>query len=489
MTVDPQGNSDARPDSTVRALGLHHTLQTAIADLVDNCVDADARHVLIRFMLSGRRITAMRIVDDGVGMDAAAIDAATRYGVQREYTSGDHGHFGVGLKAASLSQAEELAVYSRAEQQYSVGRRLTVVGKFDAPSLETVDCDDASRIIESAHPRFPMVTGTIVEWRGIRTFPMSAGHDEQGIWLESTIGDLQASLGQVFHRLIARGLVISIDVFDEVEGRAGAPRSVRTIDPFGYRLSGLADYPRELPLAVGGGASMTAHIWKARSSAPEYRLSGLPGRESQGFFVYRNDRLLQSGGWLDVIRPRPELALARVAIELIPGVAEHVTINPEKAGVVIDATLAAAVRQALDAGYLDDAERAAKAARRTRPRPITVVEPADGLPDEVLDEFADSFTFLDVADPVHIGWRVLPHDRFFEVDLNTRSLWINARFRRRLGGTRRSGNDVPLLRTLVYLLAQDMFDAVRHSARQIDQMDAWQRVLIAALSADEGSDR
>ncbi len=486
MTVEQEGISGPGPASTVRALGLHHTLKTAVADLIDNSVDAGAHRVLVRFLLSGWRIDGIRIIDDGAGMDESAIDGATQYGARRGYGSGDQGHFGVGLKAASLSQAEALAVYSAAEQHDSVGRRLAVTGKTDHPVVEVIGSGDARQAIESAHPRFPMTTGTIVEWRGIKTFPLSADREEQVAWLESTIGDLQSWLGLVFHRLLQRGLVISIDTFDEVEGRPGAPRSVRAIDPFGYRRSGLVDYPRELSVAVEREGAVVGHIWPARNSAPEYRLGGLPGRESQGFFVYRNDRILQAGGWLDVIRPRPELALARVAVEWVPGLAEHITINPEKSGVVLDATVSALLRQALNDGYLDDATRAAKAARKVQRRPITIVEPADGLPDEVLDEFADSFTFLDTADSVHIGWRVLAQDRFFEVDLETRSLWINARFRQRLGGTRRSGNDVPLLRTLVYLVAQDMFDAVRHSARQIDQMDAWQRVLMAAMVAGEG---
>ena len=122
-------------------------------------------------------------------------------------------------------------------------------------------------------------------------------------------------------------------------------------------------------------------------------------------------------------------------------------------------------------------------------RPITVVEPGAGLPDAVADEFADSFTFTDTADPVDIGWRVLSVDRFFEVDLEARTLWLNARFRRQLGGTSRSNDDVPLLRTLTYLLAQEMFDSVRHSSRQTEQIEAWQHVLIAAMRAQEENGR
>ncbi|MGK2316924.1 ATP-binding protein [Gordonia rhizosphera] len=468
-----------------RALGLHHTLPTAVADLVDNSVDAQARHILIRFLQAGRRVTGLRVIDDGRGMDGQTIDAAMRYGATRGYGTDEQGHFGVGMKAASISQADTLTVYSRAPGCVTHGRRLTVSDRDDVPRLEAIDDDDAQAAMDVAHPRFPFDTGTIVEWRGIRTFPTSADPDDQAAWLEGAIGDLRDWLGLVFHRLITRGISITVDVFDDVERRAGASRSVRAIDPFGYRRSGDPDYPRELSVRLADPTTMAAHIWPARTAVPEYKLGGMPGRDSQGFFVYRNDRLLHAGGWLGVVRPRPEWGLARVAVELDSATGDHVVINPEKSGVTIDAALSAAWRDVLSSGYLDDAEAAARAARRVQRRPVTVVEPGAGLPDEVLDEFADCFTFVDSADPVEIGWRVLAGDRFFEVDLENRSLWINARFRRRLGGSRKGGSDVPLLRTLLFLLSQDMFDATRHSSKQAEQLDSWQRVLIAAMSAEE----
>ncbi|MCZ0914431.1 ATP-binding protein [Gordonia amicalis] len=471
---------------TIRALGLHHTLLTAVADLIDNSVDAGAQHVLVRFLQSGQRVSGLRIVDDGLGMDPVTIDAAMRYGTQRAYRGDEQDHFGVGLKAASLSQADQVTVYSHAVQGDPVGRRLTVEARHDAPRLDVVDDADAARVIDTAAPRFPFRSGTIVEWRGIRTFPNGVATEEQGAWLEVTVADLQAWLGLVFHRLIADGLTITVDVADELAGRAGVPRSVRPVDPFGYRTSGGTGYPKSV--SVLGSDVVTAHIWPARSTSPDYKLDGRPGRDSQGFFVYRNGRLLQAGGWLGVLRPRPEWALARVAIDIDTLLAEHITINPEKAGVTLDATLATALHDALG-NYLDDAAATAVAARRVQRRPITVVEPGTGLPDEVADEFADTFTFAETAEPVQIGWRVLPQDRFFEIDLESRALWLNARLRRKLGGRRRSnGADLPVLRTLVFLLAQDMFDAVRHSARQVEQIDAWQRVLIAALAAEDGGD-
>ncbi len=485
MTVEPDGDA-VEVAGTERALGLHHTMPTAIADLIDNSIDAGARHVLVRFLQAGRLVTGLRVIDDGRGMDSDSVAAAMRYGVQRTYDDGELGHFGVGLKAASLSQADTLTVYSCADGYEPVGRRLSVDSRRDAPRLSVIGDHEVREVLAGAAPRFPFGSGTIVEWRGIRTFPNVANPDEQSDWLESVVEDLRAWLGLVFHRLITRGLAITIDVADEAVGRAGAPRSVGAIDPFGYRESGSREYPAKLPLL--GSDRVTAHIWPARSSAPGYKLGGSPGRESQGMFVYRGDRLLQAGGWLGVLRPRPEWALARVVIDIDSVLAQYITINPEKAGVTVDATLARSLHDALSDRYLEDAAATAVAARRVQRRPITVVEPGSGLPDELADEFADTFAFVETAEPVHIGWRVLSRDRFFEVDLESRALWLNARFRGRLGGRRRSTTeDVPLLRTLVYLLAQDMFDAVRHSARQVEQIDAWQRVLIAALAAEEGN--
>lgn len=474
-------------EATNRALGLHHTVPTAIADLVDNSIDAGAQHVLVRFVQAGPQLTALRVIDDGRGMHSATIASAMRYGRGRTYSGREQGHFGVGLKAASLSQADTLTVVSGAAGHDPVARRISVVDSQDAPVHQEVAPEFAAAAFERANPRFPLHSGTIVEWRRVRTFPRADGPAAGSAWVETVIGDLQDHLGLVFHRFISRGLSIRIDVFDEKIGRAGAPRAVHAIDPFGYQRTGDLGYPRTLELTDPTGSFAIAHIWPARSPAPEYKLGGLPGRDKQGFFVYRNNRLLQAGGWNGVVRARPEWGLARVAIDLDDALADHVTINPEKSGITIDATVAQSLHTAMADGYLTDAEGVARAARRVQRRPVAVVEPGAGLPDEVIDEFTDTFAFVETADPVQIGWRVLAADRFFEVDLEGRSLWLNARYRRRVGGRRTTGIDVPLLRTLVFLLAQEMFDGVRHSSRQTEQIDAWQRVLLAAMVADEES--
>ncbi len=105
--------------------------------------------------------------------------------------------------------------------------------------------------------------------------------------------------------------------------------------------------------------------------------------------------------------------MARIAVDLNDSLLQHITINPEKSGVTLDATASAAV----DGGavftdgnggfrsYLTDAERVVRAARSSAPRPISVIEPASGFPEDVLDSFSDAFEFSVGDDPVAVGWR------------------------------------------------------------------------------------
>ena len=101
----------------LRAFG--YDLPTALADLVDNSIAAGARTVKIDYS-SDPGAAWLAVVDDGRGMDAAALRRAMRFardpGEQRAV--GDLGRFGLGLKTASLSQARRLTVLSRGRRRH-----------------------------------------------------------------------------------------------------------------------------------------------------------------------------------------------------------------------------------------------------------------------------------------------------------------------------------------------------------------------------------
>ncbi len=89
----------------------------ALADLVDNSIDAEANFVRIwidpaKGTLSPN--TRILIADDGIGMDMGVLKEALKLGsnTERNITS-DLGKYGMGLITASVSMATRLVVYSR----------------------------------------------------------------------------------------------------------------------------------------------------------------------------------------------------------------------------------------------------------------------------------------------------------------------------------------------------------------------------------------
>ena len=123
--------------ASLRDIG--YDLPAAVADLVDNSIDAGARSVEVTLHDAGSG-SWVRIADDGLGMRPAELDEAMRYGSERSYTGSDLGCFGLGLKTASLSQARCLTVASRRGPRGWLGIRrwdLDAIDRSDRWLLET----------------------------------------------------------------------------------------------------------------------------------------------------------------------------------------------------------------------------------------------------------------------------------------------------------------------------------------------------------------
>ncbi|GAA4703391.1 Histidine kinase-, DNA gyrase B-, and HSP90-like ATPase [Promicromonospora umidemergens] len=483
---EPVSSRRVAPDPAIAsAVGRHHTLSTAIADLVDNAVDAGARNILVRFVLHGGRATGLQIVDDGSGMDEDAIDSAMAYARRRSYGTAELGHFGIGLKAASLSQARTLVVWSRQAGRTAVGRRLRRESLDSGPLVEAFGTGDAATALDKVDAGFAMASGTLVEWQDVDAFLRSTEAMQQGVWLEDTIDRLVMHLGLVLHRILARGEVrLTIEEYED--GFPGAPRAVGPLDPFGYRGTE-PGYPIGLVADVpGGSVALRAHLWPATERrSPAFHVGDNDG---QGLYVYRNERLLQAGGWNGLAHRSQDLELARVELDLDAVTGAHVTFNPEKTGVVLDATLADAVLKARAgsglsfAGFLDRARDSSREARRRRGRPIAVVPPRFGLPPSLRTAYAEATETVPGEEPFDIRWRTLPPDKVYEIDREARLVKVNARYRTAIvGGRSNRNNDAPLVKTLLHLLLANHLTSTKNGARMKRETQAWQELVLAAV--------
>ncbi|GAB06339.1 ATP-binding protein [Gordonia amarae] len=490
---EPTGSKILPPDPSITsAIGRHHTPVTAVADLVDNSIDAEAAHVVVRFLMKGARPVGLQVIDDGRGMDSEGIDDAMTYGKKRNYKQDDLGHFGIGLKAASLSQAKTMTVWSKRHGSPAVGRRLRKDTIDKGPRVEEFSTTDAAKQIANPVVGFALETGTIVEWQDVQTFLTSSSEAEQRAWTSRTVQDMVNHLGLVLHRILERGdLTLTIDTYDVELDFAGPPRVVGAVSPFSYRIR-KAGYPKNLPLAINDAAgTVQLHIWPYKEEkTPGFVLGGRSEVDTQGLYVYRNDRLLQAGGWNGLASKSIDLKYARVAFNLTRAVQNHVTINPEKLGTTFDDELrdTFAHAKASDgttlATFLDDAKQSAKVSKQRTASPIEAPLPGKGLAPSVKAAFATN-TEPNDAFPIDIRWSLLPVDQVFAIDTNAHQLTLNAKYRRTIAGHRSlTLNDAPLVKSLLLLLLEDHFVGTGGGAKKKRQNAAWQAILLAAIEEE-----
>ena len=99
---------------SMRAMG--YSFESAIADIVDNSVSAMAKNICLKFPSDPMGALYVTICDDGWGMTQEELFDAMKYGSEQKKgkrADNDLGRFGLGLKAASLSQCRKLTVASK----------------------------------------------------------------------------------------------------------------------------------------------------------------------------------------------------------------------------------------------------------------------------------------------------------------------------------------------------------------------------------------
>lgn len=490
---DTIGTKDVPPDPAIlQAIGLNHSLESALADLVDNSIDARAARVLIRLVLNGGLIHRLVVVDNGAGMTSDMIDLAMRLGGQSQRPERSLGHFGVGLKAASFSQAGVLTVLSRSEGGAAVGRRMTR-GTDDGFAVATVAAEAADRALSLTWSDFETPSGTIVVWDELLNVPHNPAATRP--FTAEVVERLRHHLGLVFHRLLARRDVrIDIDVYTTEDAQPGLPFEVDAIDPFGYTRSGNAEYPKQLVARVGERpVELHCHIWPGRSNSPLFKLADKSADESQGFYLYRNDRLLLAGGWCGIESVSRHRRLARIAVD-IEGAEPWFRMSAEKAQVGFVADLADAIVRAKAAdgtdlaGYLAASESVLKSAnaRTTKRRPM--LAPGQGLGPRVRRAIEREVQTIGGEESIRIRWRNDSSADFVYIDRHAQTIWLNSRYRSAiLKGTRGGVNDAPLLKALLYLLYEDIFQGASFGPRDKDNVNLWREILNAAAFEELGA--
>lgn len=304
---------------TARALvsslrGLGYSLQTAVADLIDNSISAEATRVDITIEW---RAEAIRIAirDDGAGLSRDRLIEAMRFGANgpnAERREKDLGRFGLGLKTASLSQARRFTVASWCGDEYSVFR-------WDIDHLERADAswDLLEGAAVGSEHCFGVLhagkRGTMVLWENVDFGRKAERPDAE--WFRGELALLERHLGMVFHRFLGDG---RLKIF--ISGAA-----VAAWDPFLEGTDPPSDRIGVDSISAPGGRVRVAgfvmpHPDRFANSTELARAGGPEGwTAQQGFYVYRGDRILTHGGWMGLGRRWTRASssqLARIRVEI-----------------------------------------------------------------------------------------------------------------------------------------------------------------------------
>jgi hypothetical protein len=293
----------------------------AVADLVDNSIAAGAGRVAIDLTFAGLS-SSVRITDDGCGMNSSAVTEAMRYGADRVYDEYDLGKFGLGLKTASMSQCRKLTVATRATKE----QRRIEVRCLDLDHIEETDRWEVSDLKSSdcgEHLVSPLedATGTVVLWEGLdRVFNYKIPDGERARnGMRGLAERLDQHLGMVFHRFLSgearRRRKLKITVNGTV---------VEPWDPFALdekETKTLKARELELETSVGSGiVGFRPYVLppqEAFSSRAAFDRTAGPDRwnRQQGFYIYREDRMIRSGGWCNMRTADEHTKTARAALE------------------------------------------------------------------------------------------------------------------------------------------------------------------------------
>ncbi|MBL7003548.1 MAG: ATP-binding protein [Gammaproteobacteria bacterium] len=310
------------PKALVESLrDIGYSLETAIADIIDNSITANAKLIDVRFSWNGGD-PWFAVIDDGYGMSNDELVSAMRFGSKNpleERSTNDLGRFGLGLKTASFSQCKCLTVVSKRTGNTSCAR-------WDLDSISSSKGDDWSLLllsedeIKSERTLLALVneyldtqdTGSIVFWSKVDRLESGTAKRSGEARYNDSIHAARTHLELIYHRFLLPSFGKSKISIRFNHG------PLEAFDPFNSKKS--AELRKEEFFYEGQPVTVQPYILPHHNkvSKPEWKkYSGRHGYlQEQGFYVYRNRRLIIYSTWFKLI-PKQELTkLLRVKVDM-----------------------------------------------------------------------------------------------------------------------------------------------------------------------------
>jgi hypothetical protein len=308
---------------------IGYSLETALADIIDNSITADAGKIQILFDARSSQ-PSLAVLDDGNGMSSKELIAAMRPGSRsplEDRSSADLGRFGLGLKTASFSQCRSLTVVTRQSGKTHAARwDLDYVAEKDDWLLQQPPAFDLDSVpfYKKLGPK-----GTLIVWEKLDRLADRTSGSGLADHILDRLDSARRHLELVFHRFL--------------DGERGLPRvrilmngsSLVPFDPFHSRHPATQRLARDEIKVDGRKVIVEPYVLPhhGKVSPQEWdRYAGEGGySKNQGFYLYRGGRLIIHGTWFRLARQTELTKLARVKVEMPNGLDHLWKIDVKKA--------------------------------------------------------------------------------------------------------------------------------------------------------------
>lgn len=344
------------PDAARVMEGLRDTgydFNTAIADIVDNSIAADATKVEINILLAPDQSITVYIADNGCGMGHNELHNAMRYGSNKRPNAASLGKFGLGLKTASTAFCKCLSVVSR-----DTGSEDVLKAQWDLdyiveknnwllrwPEVTEDELDMLDAAADGGH-------GTLVVWEKVdRLMRQYTSMTHANKALKRIEESLRFHLSMTYQMFLDHECTSAPNVKINLNG---VP--VLFWDPFCTKIEGtdvLLDLKQDVELPDGTTAPLELkacvlpdiNSFKTSDDKEYARVSN----DRQGFYVYRENRLIHYGDWMGMFTKEPHGSLLRVYLAFDHKLDEYLNVDIKKSRILMDDGLYNSIKNAISA--------------------------------------------------------------------------------------------------------------------------------------------
>lgn len=318
-------DASPNPEYLIKSIAEQgYTLETSLADLLDNSISANSKKVEIISSNIEDKLKVF-IADDGDGMNETELSSNMMFpsqNVENKRTLNDLGRFGLGMKTASFSQTRKFTVLSRVKGTSDFHGRtwdvnyLKQCGKWrilvNTKDEITKLLNDYKKTTENHLKAFDnYIPNTIIIWDGLYKFENYLNPDNQYKHFKEQINTVTAEyLGIVFHKFMTEGS-------NKLQIRINNLRVVG-FDPFVSSKGETARSLGEKEMMFGEDVlRMNAFVLPVEASENEILWTTQKKNlmDLEGIYIYRGNRIIFFGGWNGIIKKETKLKLARLKIE------------------------------------------------------------------------------------------------------------------------------------------------------------------------------